>query len=260
MFDTLPLTFTLRYRFPLRHSGDVGLLGATAESLWVEEMYGDGWLAQHRVEMDSTISASVDEDEGRAADLRPLLVAPEAVAPRRGWDAMGLNFAGARHRGLRAEDRLLDVIQSISVADKVALAAQMDVPMSALLGVAESYVLAECPLTGPTDMMVCRRLRIACAVPRQLGVDGLPFDYEARELLLLHRFDLQAEVPPLETLLNELPGIALQRPMDCLRLGDRLIVADGGAAERPSAVCVITIDGLPAPDSRTNTLFKKLYG
>ena len=28
----------------------------------------DGWLAQHRVEMDGTISASVDEDEGRAAD------------------------------------------------------------------------------------------------------------------------------------------------------------------------------------------------
>ncbi len=260
MADLPPLTFTLLHRVPLRHHGDVGLLGATEDSVWVEEVYGEGWMAQHRVELDGTICASVDEDEGRAVDLKPLPVSADAVAPRRGWDAMGLNFTGARHRGLREEDRLLDVVQSISVADKVALAAHLNVPMPTVLGIVESYVLAECALSESTDLLVCRRLRVACAVPRQIGPDGLQFDYDTRELLLLHRFGLLAETPPLEVLLDGLHGTGLHRPMDCQRIGQRLFVADGGAADRPSALCIIEIVGLPEPGVPGDTLFKNLYG
>lgn len=259
MTDSAPLTFTLLQRFPLRHAGDAGLLGAGADALWVEEMYGEGWMAQHQLALDGTISASVDEDEGRATDLSPLIIPPEAVIPRRGWNTMGLNFTGARRRGLREEDRLLDVLQPLGIADKAALSARLSLPMPSLLGIVESYVLAECALGEPTDWLVCRRLRVACAVPRQSDAEGLPFDYDTRELLLLHRFDTRAEPPPLETLLTE-PGVLLYRPMDCLRIGNHLIVADGGEHDRLSAICIIAIEGLPAPVSRTDALFRKLYG
>lgn len=261
MIDPVSLTFTLLRRFPLRHTGDTGLLGAGDDALWVEEIYGDGWMAQHQLALDGTISASVDEDEGRITDLSPLIIPPEATIPRRGWNTMGLNFTGARRRGLREEDRLLDVLRPLSIAGKAALSARLDIPIPNLLGIAESYVLAECALSGPTDWLVCRRLRIAHTVPRQLDVGGLPFDYDTRELLLLHRFDTRSEPAPLEILLAG-PGadITLYRPMDCLRTGDQLIVADGGGHDRPSAVCVIAIEGLPAPVSRTDALFRKLYG
>jgi hypothetical protein len=254
------LHFSLLFRHPLRHAGAVGLLGATRDSVWAEEVYGEGWVAQHRIGIEDGVRASVDEDEGRATGLKPLAIADEAVLPRRGWDTMGLNFAGARHHGLREEDRLLDVAQSISVAGRFALAERLHLPAPTLLGIAESYVLAEAPLTGPTDWLVCRRLRIAHAVPRQTGADGLPFDYDTRELLLLHRYDTQAEPPPLEALLADPAGAELRRPMDCVRLGDRLIVAEGGHDEEASAVCILAIDGLPAPVSRTDALFRKLYG
>jgi hypothetical protein len=260
MSEPRDLQFSLLCRHPLAHAGDVGILGVTSDSVWAEEVYGEGWVAQHQVGIDDGIRASVDEDEGRATGLKPLSIAPEAVVPRRGWDTMGLNFAGARRHGLREEDRLLDVVQSLRPGDRFALAEHLRLPAPTLLGIAESYVLAEAPLTGPTDWLVCRRLRIAHAVERQTGADGLPFDYDTRELLLLHRCDTQAELPPLEALLADAAGTGLRRPMDCVRLGDRLIVAEGGYNAVPGAICVIAIDGLPAPVSRTDAIYRKLYG
>ncbi len=254
------LRFTLIQRHPLRHESDVCLLAATASSVWVEEVYGEGWLAQHCLSLDGTISASVDEDEGRAADLSPLPIPPGAARPQRAWAALSLNHAGPRRRGLREEDRLLDLLPALPVADKLALAAYLRVPPPSVLGLTESYVLAESTLTGPADLLVCRRLRAALAVPRQIGPDGLPFDYDTVELHVLHRWSTSAEPPALETLLAGLPAAPLVRPMDCMRLGRQLLVAEGSEAGRPGAICVLAIDGLPSPDDPEHDLRRKLYG
>lgn len=260
MTPSAALRFTLIDRHPLRHAGDVCLLAATESSVWVEELYGDGWLAQHRLEFDGAFSASVDEDEGRAADLSPLPIPPGAIRPQRAWSALSLNHAGPRRRGLREEDRLLDLLPALPIADKLALAAYLGLPTPSVLGLTESFVLAESPLTDPADLLVCRRLRAAVVVPRQIGPDGLPFDYDTVEFHVLHPWTAAAEAPTLDTILAGLPGVPLVRPMDCLRLGNRLIVAEGGESGRLGTICVLAIDGLPPPDDPEQALLRKLYG
>lgn len=260
MADPVPLQFSLIRRIFLPHDGDASLLALSGNRLWAEEMYGDQWLAQHELDLDQGIVASADEDEGRRTDLKPLTIPDGAVAPRRAWATMRLNFAGARHRGLREEDRLAEVLHAIPVADKFALADWLQVASPAVLGIAESYVLAECPLAAPDDWLLCRRLRIAVAIPRQIDADGLPFDYEARTIFMLQRWTVGGDDPPLESALAGLDGVALHRPMDCLRDGERLLVAEGGAPGQPAAISLIQMAGLPAPRDRDAELLKKLYG
>ena len=260
MPSVVPLTYTQRYHVSFHHEGDVALLAASDAGIWAEEVYGDGWMAQHRLDEDGAIVESVDEDEGRRADLRPLTIPSTAVHPRRAWASMHLNIAGARHRGLREADRLMDVVHSLPIADKLAVAAHLAIEPFAVLGIAESYVLAECALTAPNDLMICRRLRIAVAVPAQVGADGLPFDYDTRELYLLQRWRLSDEAPPLAYDLNGLPGVPMVRPMDLLRCGDILFVGEGGAPGRASAVRALRIGGLPPPEDSEAALLRKLYG
>jgi hypothetical protein len=217
-------------------------------------------MAQHLLDFERGIVESADEDEGRALDLKPLVIPQRALGPQRAWTAMRLNFTGARHHGLREDDRLADVLRPLDVADKFAVASHLQIPPPSLLGIAESYVLAECNLTAPDDMLVCRRLRIAVAVPRQTGPDGLPYDYETREHFIVQRWQAGDDFPPLEHALAGVPGVPLQRPMDIMRLGDRLIVAEGGEGERVSAVCILQLAGLPPPPDRDAQLLKKLYG
>ena len=164
MSEPAALTFSLLHRVSLRHEGDVALLAADGDDVWAEEMYSGQWLAQYHVAIGRGILACADEDEGRAADLRPLNIPPDAAAPKRAWAAMGLNVAGARQHGLREDDRLADVLHPLSVADKFALADWLHVSPPALLGLAERYVLAECPLAAPDDLLLCCRLRVAVAV------------------------------------------------------------------------------------------------
>lgn len=260
MADPVPLRFSLIRRFALPHEGDASLLAVRGNQLWAEEMYGDQWLAQHELNLDGGIVASADEDEGRATNLKPLLMPDDAIAPRRAWATMRLNFAGARHRGLREADRLAEVLRAIPVAEKFALASSLKVDSPTVLGLAESYGLSECPLAAPDDWLLCRRLRIAVAVPRQIDEDGLPCDYETRTIFVLQRWTVGGDEPPLEPALAGLDGVTLHRPMDCLRDGERLLVAEGGAPGQPAAISLFQIIGLPAPRDRDAELLKKLYG
>ena len=260
MPNPIPLQFQIQHRFRLSHVSDVSLLAATEDAAWVEEMYGDLWVAQHQVDFEAGVIASADEDEGRATHLKPLDIPPEAFAPRRAWAALNLNLAGARQRGLREEDRLTDVLRPLSVADKFAVADWLGVPAPALLGLAERYVLAECPLTAPDDLLLCLRLRFAVAVPRHTEPDGFACDYESRVGYVMQRWHAGDDAPPFEASLNGLPGVPVHRPMDIQRLGDRLLVAEGGDGERPSALCVLLIEGLPPPSDRAAEAVRKLYG
>ena len=249
---------------PLRHDGDCSLLGVTTDgSVYVEEMYGDGWLAQHAFAPDGRLLATVDEDSGTNHDPEPLALPADLATPQPGWHTVTFNFAGPRHRGLREPERMADVVQPISIQDKMALVGAYRLPTTPpmLLGLAESFVLAEAPLHPPDLFVVCRRIRLAYALPSpRADADNSPYDYDTFVLYLAHVVDRTREptglIPDTEM---SLPGATLQRPMDCLVHAGRLYVADGGGEARPACVHVwqVTREPVEAPEV---ALKRKLYG
>ena len=158
-------------RLPLRHNGDCTLLGVTPDyTVYVEEIYGDdAKIAQHALALDGSLLASIDEGDAADGELRPLDLPPELIKSHSGWHTMALNFAGPRHRGLRAPERTLDLVRPLSVSEKMALVnqLQLDVLPPLLLGIAESYVLAETLISAPNLYFVCRRVRIAVALTEE---------------------------------------------------------------------------------------------
>jgi hypothetical protein len=250
----------------LQHNGDCGLLGVTPDfTIYVEEVYGEeGWLAQHALALDGSVSASVDESFGTVTQLAPLPLPDTLIEPQRGWHTMGLNFTGPRHRGLRGPERLDDLVHPFSVQEKFALAKQLklDIMPPMLLGLAESYVLAEATVRAPHLFLVCRRLRIAYALPEErLDAEGEPYDYDTLVLHVAHFFDTAADHEiALSLLLADLQSMSLSRPMDCLITKDHLFIADGGSGERKSAVQIWHIDHVAPTLSDQEQLRKKLYG
>lgn len=203
-------------------------------TLYVEEMYGDGWLAQHALAHDGTRVASVDEDEGARHHVTPLELPPDLVRPQRGWHSAALNFAGPRHRGLREAERVADLVRPVSVADKMALAGQhqLEIPPPMILGLAESFVLAEAALNPPHSYLVCRRVRFAYAMATVCtDAENQPYDYDTFVVYWAHVYhrerDEASALPAPDT---RLQGVTLNRPMDCLLHGDQLVIADGGDA------------------------------
>lgn len=246
----------------LAHNGDCSLLGVTPEGeIYVEETYSDdAWLAQHAYAADGSPLRSVDEMGGANSHVRPLDLPDALVKPKTGWHTMILNYAGARHRGMRVEERLADVVQPLSVADKMALGKRLAFQPMQLIGVAESYVLAETELVRPSLFLTCRRIRFAFALPNMaLDEGGEGYDYDTRVVYAAHLIDVaNDEERPISAMLDDLPG--LHRPMDCLLLGDRLYVADGGEGERLSRVCVWRVEIRKKPLSPDEALKKKIYG
>ena len=247
---------------PLPHHGDCSLLGVTPEGhIYVEEIYADdGWLAQHQYAPDGKLVQSVDELEGRNTDVQPLELPADLVKPKTGWHTMALNFAGPRHRGMRVNERLAEMVQPLSIADKMALSQRLKLQPMQLVGVAESYVLAEAELVHPNLFLACRRIRFAFAlIDERRDHDNEPYDYDTHVLYAMHLFDLTLdEERPLNNLLDDLPG--LFRPMDCLLLGDRLYIAEGGSADRASSVQVWRVEWLDKPLPPDEALQKKIYG
>ncbi len=260
-------------RLPLQHHGDCTLLGvvpgdpadpsgAADCTIYVEEIYDeDGKLAQHALTLDGRLLATVDEGSGDT-DLHPLDLPPQRIKPQTGWHTMALNFAGPRHRGLRAPERTLDLVRPLTIAEKMALIDRfrLDVPPPLLLGVAESYVLAETPICAPTLYFVCRRVRFAVALTEErTDADGQPYDYDTQVVYLAHFYERDQE-PEWSDILADATSIPLSRPMDCLLVKDRLFIADGGADDRLSAIHVWQLDLPTAECSEEEKLNKKLYG
>jgi hypothetical protein len=251
---------------PLQHSGDCGLLGVSADfTVYVEEVYGqEGWLAQHALTLEGKVLASVDEASGAASQIAPLPLPDDLVEPQRGWHTMGLNFTGPRHRGLRGPERLDDLVHPFSIQEKIAVTKQLALaivpPM--LLGLAESYVLAEAALRPPNLFLICRRLRLAFALPEERTDDeGEPYDYDTRVIHVAHTYDTSAEQEPvLSDVIRELNGGILHRPMDCLIFRDHLFVADGGGGERTSSVQIWQIEDVEPKLADEDQVRRKLYG
>ncbi|NDJ59640.1 MAG: hypothetical protein GYB67_00865 [Chloroflexi bacterium] len=250
---------------PLAHAGDCSLLGVTpAGTLYVEEIYSEAaWLAQHALNRDGTLVLSIDEDYGAHAVTAPLALPVDIVRPQRAWQTMRMNFSGARHRGLRGPERLLDLLRPLTVHDKMTLAALLDLdPTTPLLGLAEYYVLAEAALAPPNLYVVCARVRLAYALPEaQIDADGEPYDYDTRVWFTAQVCDRTlGDTPSLMHTLADLPSVELHRPMDCLVHANQLYVADGGADDRVSCVHIWQIEHTDPPLTREEAYLKRLYG
>lgn len=253
------------HTFSLRHTGDCSLIGYSpgADRLYLEESYGaDGWLAQSAYALDGTLSASVDEDFGRVRTLTPLPVPADLVRPGRVWATMKLNFTGARQRGRRALERIDDLVRPLTLPDKIALVARLGLAIlpPQLLGLAESYVLAEAALR-PQLFVVCRRLRFAYVFPdTRTDSDGSPYDYDTHVVHTVHLIDLHDDAEPaLTDLLAPFGGVTLRRPLDCLLHDHRLIVAEGGDGQQPGCVHIWQVDDLPPVTDPIERLKQRLY-
>jgi hypothetical protein len=251
---------------PLLYGGDCSLLGIDRDlTIYVEEIYGaDGWLAQHAIRFDGTCVASVDENYGAVPQIAPLPLPKALVTARRGWHTMSLNYSGPRHRGLRGPERLNDLVRPFSIPEKLLLAERLalDIAPPMLLGLAESFVLAEAQFEFSGLFVVCRRVRIAYALAEErLDANNMPYDYDTIVRYSAHFFDPtdDGEIS-LADALSPFNGIKLHRPMDCLIHAGHLIIADGGSAERRSAIHIWRIDEEPSSQTEIDRINRKIYG
>lgn len=225
----------------LQHNGDCRLLGVSPTlTLYVEEIFGDDdLLAQHALSLDGTLLHSVDESLNKTSAFIPLTLPPNVVRPSPVRQASSLNFSGPRQRGLREQERITDVVRALEVPTRVRLAQQINIPMPLILGVAESRVLAEALLIPPHTYLVCRRLRIAYALPEpQRDTDHQWYDYDTRTVYAAHLYNAaQDDVElPADEVFAGLPGVQLIRPMDCIVCHGHVFIADGGEANRLSQI------------------------
>ena len=241
-------TFKLTYltKIPLRHHGDCRLLGVTpALDVYVEEFF-DTWMAQHAFDKAGRLLESVDEAGGQTTHVQPLRLPDDARTPQRVWHTIRLNFQGPRHQGLREPERVQATVRNIPVKAKMQLIEKLnlDMPAMMLLGLAESYVLAEAAIAPPHIFVVCRRIRLAYALPEvQHDTQQQPYDYDTILFHTAHFFDHRAIEPPeIAETLAPLGGVSLNRPMDCVVQSDHLFIADGGTAAEPSVVHIWRID------------------
>ncbi|MBC8170673.1 MAG: hypothetical protein H7X77_03340 [Anaerolineae bacterium] len=236
-------TLTYLRSIPLLYTGDCGLLAVTPElNILVEEVYTeDAWIAQHVFSFAGELLHSVDEKAGANKDLQPLAIPEGSSTPRTAWHTMKkLNFSGPRHRGTRESERINDMVQPLAVQEKIALIKRLDLNIAPmlLLGLAESYVLAEAEIQRPYLYIVCRRIRLAYVLAEPArDADRQLYDYDTLVVYLAHWVDRRSDhEPALIDLINSLPGVELYRPMDCLIHNDYLFIADGGGANRTSQI------------------------
>ncbi len=252
-------SFEFIISLPLAHTGDCSLIGIAADlTIYAEEMYGeDGWLAQYALKLDEKTVTSSDENSGMNRDFEMLRLPTDLVRSQPCKHTSALNFGGARHRGMREPERIAELVRPLTIQTKMTLIERLKLnimpPM--LLGVAESYVLAEAPLISPNVFMVCRRLRLAYILPQaKYAADHQPYDYDTLVLYIAHDYNphVDDEIPP-ERALAGLPGVQLRRPMDCIVRDQHLFIADGGTvtnsgtAEQVSTIHVWQIAKIENP-------------
>ncbi len=221
----------------LNHCGECSILGVDAAGRVALEEYYDDWLAQYVFDRAGTLLAISDEDEGRNEESPSLfsqiaLEAPEA--PSLVTRGARVNHYGGRWRGMREEERVMDMAQPLSIAEKMALT-RLGLP-GPILGLAESYTLAEAHLTEQ-DWVLIRRLRVAFTVPPQID-EPEPYDYDTLEIYIAQWFDADADAAPLDQGLIALGS----RPMDAQVRDGFLFIADGGEAPRPGALHIFEIE------------------
>ncbi|MHB8624885.1 MAG: hypothetical protein ACYDBJ_00390 [Aggregatilineales bacterium] len=209
----------------------------------------EDWIAQFMFDTDGTLRACYDEDCGRDTASESLSLIGFIAPPPVSQDVSRVfDYAGGRWRGLRETDRVPDVLQPMSIAEKLGLTAR-GVP-GPILGVAESRAVSAARIdVDDADhvswTLVCRRVRITYAVPLVYDADGLPYDYDTLVLFLAQWADSRNLLPPppplTETLTVELIGV---KPTDVLydARRARLYIADSGDAIHPAAIRIFQVE------------------
>jgi len=237
----------------LRHSGECGLLGVGPDlDFYVEEIYGEeGWMAQSGYDFEGHLLAEVDEVSGANQGVERLQKPGNLVRPRTGRSDVRLNFGGARHRGLQAEDRIEEMVRPLEMAEKTMLVEEglvPDIPPPNILGLAQSYVVSEVLLAGPTRdtlplFLLSRRLRIAYRLLEpSLDARGERYDYDSLEVAILQRYTPGDEDLSLGELLvrRAALGVELNRLNDIV-LRDGYLFAANSAGERDETVSQVHI-------------------
>lgn len=208
---------------PLQYTGDCSLLAITPDlTIYAEEIH-DEHVTQHRLRPDGTLLQTVDEDQGLPS------IPSDGITPQIGRSTTQLNFLGARHRGLRDDERIQSLVRPFSVQTRMALGKRLDIMPPLILGLAESYVLTEAPLFD--EFIVCRRIRIAYALEQpRTDSYGQPYDYDTIQMHIAHRYNahVQETLSPDEAFAG-LPGVELNQPTDCITVQNHLFIADSGS-------------------------------
>ena len=229
----------------LDHGGDCRLLGLSGDGcIFVEELYGeDDWLAQYKLSSGSGVIESVDEGDGENKDFDPLDLPDDIQRPETRHPFDYLDFSGARLRGMAVNERIDELVQSLTIAEKIDLVADSDwgIDPMRLIGISESKILAACKLDADNHAL-CRRIRIAYRLPKpQRDEPGMAYDYDSFTLHVLHRLPAGAiELPDLSLCLKSTQESDLFRPQDCMYCDGVLLVADGGDEDTFSAVHVFS--------------------
>ncbi len=238
--------------FELDRAGDCQIIGVDdAGNIFVEEIYGDDdLLAQYHLCKSEGRLAAVDEGDRAEGDSIPLALPHNILRPSRARRFQHLDFGGARRRGLAALERVNDLTRRLTMMEKIQLVEylELDIDPGGLIGMAESRIIAACRISN-AHWIVCRRMRIAYRLPK-LRSDSLgrTYDYDSIPVYLLHPLaDLAQELPDLDTCLRWTQEAELYRPQDCMTWRDKLLVADGGDDDVPSALHIFDLN-LPALD------------
>lgn len=225
------LTFVTSIDVPV--PGDVNLLGALPGpgTIYLESYdTTNEHYAQVALTWDGTLLA-------RGDDRSPLTPPPGIIRPRSAWATMELNFAGSRHRGLRGAERIDELAHPMPMPERLWLSTYLGlgIPPPMILGWIESYSLAEAEISRGL-FCVCRRLRAAYTLTEKRSLeDGQQIDYDSASLYIAHLFRPgKQEDLPIAELAQQLPGADLRRPMDCMTIGEHLLVADGGDNQHPA--------------------------
>ena len=230
----------------LLYEGDCRLLGITPDgTIYAEELYGeDDWLAQHRLSQIDGILESVDEAWGNNLKMDLLKLPDNLIRPYPVNSSHPLNFTGARLRGKRVDERIDELLLPLEMDEKIELIDYMewDISPGQLLGIAESVVLAQTPTHQPDISILCRRVRLAYALPQHKIASNNEYDYDVLSLYLVHEYNpADHDTSPLVDCLDSIDDVLLLRPMDCLYYASRLYVADGGEDEDVSAIHIFEL-------------------
>lgn len=216
----------------LSYQGDCALLGITETGHIYSEEYHDDHAIQH-----------ISAPDGKILESGVLTIPDNIVKPNVP-SHHPLNYSGGRYRGLREADRVAAWIQPLTIMEKMQLiqSLKLTLPPMLLLGLAESRVLSEAQLSN-SQSLVCRRVRIAYALPQQqMDNDGLPYDYETHLLHLAHTYDAETEISPsIAAALQGFDGINLQHPMDCIVQRDKLVLADASDGTHNSRIVIFQV-------------------
>lgn len=229
----------------LPHKGDCYLLGISPDMhIFTEEVYGDDErVAQHTLTMNGSILASAYEQDDPAGSFVPMRLPDDLIQPAPVPNGHPLNYSGPRLRGLREADHIAEIVRPLSLGSRMTLIHKLSLDLTPpmLLGVAESVVLAQTFIHTPAEAMICRRLRLAYALPHvSYDADNQPYDYDVLTLYAVHTYNVASgeNVIEPELAFAGLPGAEVHRPMDCLAYNDHFLVADGGGTRHNNRIHV----------------------